>query len=339
MQSRTQEHGMVDVACALCGSAKHDAHYPLTRGAIVCCATCGFFFVSPRLHSEALLSKLQQWASQDVVDRERLRIAFDAQTIALYRGYLARISSSSAPGQLLDVGCSTGALLSVARDAGWQTYGVEIGHASANYARGVLGLSVTEGSLYSFNPPPASFDAIVFLEVIEHLEDPVGALKRIVSWLKPGGALLISTPNYDSLYRRCFGTDWWVVNCEDEHIQFFTAASLRRILEEAQLSITWQQIRGVDWAGMWSTWRTWRKCRGQKERLASRVPQTPVPAADVDGYHDARSRKEAIKATLATLGLLRFSRALLAKFDLLCSIPHLPTYAWGEQLIMIAVKK
>lgn len=339
MQSRTQEHGMVDVACALCGSAKHDAQYPLTRGAIVCCATCGFFFVSPRLHSEALLSKLQQWASQDVVDRERLRIAFDAQTIALYQGYLARISSASAPGQLLDVGCSTGALLSVARDACWQTYGVEIGQASADYARGVLGLSVTQGSLYSFNPPPASFDAIVFLEVIEHLEDPVGALKRIVSWLKPGGALLISTPNYDSLYRRCFGTDWWVVNCEDEHIQFFTAASLRRILEEQQLSITWQQIRGIDWAGMWSTWRARRERRGQGERLTHRVPQAHVPAADVDGYHEARSRKEAIKATLAKLGLLRFSRALLAKFDVLCSIPQSPTYAWGEQLIMIAVKK
>jgi 2-polyprenyl-3-methyl-5-hydroxy-6-metoxy-1,4-benzoquinol methylase len=318
----------VSVACAACGADVPQSRYPLERGAIVACQACGFSYVSPRLPGDWLQARLQHWAEQDVVDAERLRIAYDPATLQLYDRHLARLEAvCGRPGELLDVGCSTGAFLHAARQREWRGRGIEVGRASADYARS-QGLVVETGSLYDFHAIPASFDAIAFLEVIEHLEDPLGALRQIAGWLRPGGALLLSTPNFDSLYRRLFGTRWWVVNCEDEHIQFFNPATLRHALERTGFDVLYAGTRGLDVAGMWRNWR----------RPASASTTTVEHGAET-GYHAARHTKEGIKARLQRLGLLAAVRGGLRGMDGLMSSPMSPVYGLGEQLIFVARRR
>lgn len=318
----------VKVPCALCGSHACTLQYPLTHGAIVRCNDCGFCFVNPRMPSAHLVDKLQQWAEQDVVDQERLRIAYDPRTLALYTGYLKRMAALCPPGRLLDIGCSSGAFMHAAQQQGWAPEGLEIGRASARHAADRLGVPVHQGSLYDFDAAPGSYDAIVFLEVIEHLEDPLGALARIEQWLRPGGVLLVSTPNYDSLYRRLFGTRWWVVNCEDEHIQFFNRQSLEQALTRQHLQLRWTRIRGLDLAGMVQCWRARQPATSATEAASS----------DAQSYHGARSRKEAIKSALAGIGLLGLARGAMTAIDWATSLRHSPAHAIGEQLVMLAVK-
>ncbi len=318
----------VKVPCALCGSHAYTAQYPLTFGAIVRCDDCGFCYVNPRMPSAHLLDKLQQWAEQDVVDPERLRIAYDPRTLSLYTGYLKRMAALCPPGRLLDIGCSSGAFMHAAQQQGWSTEGLEIGRASARHAAEKLGVPVHQGSLYDFDAAPGSYDAIVFLEVIEHLEYPLGALARIEKWLRPGGVLLVSTPNYDSLYRRLFGTCWWVVNCEDEHIQFFNRQSLEKALAQHHLQVRWTRIRGLDLAGMMQSWRA-------RQPGAARMESADTEAQD---YYAARSRKEAIKSVLADIGLLRLARGALSAIDWATSLRHSPAHAIGEQLVMLTAK-
>jgi ubiquinone/menaquinone biosynthesis C-methylase UbiE len=63
------------------------------------------------------------------------------------------------------------------------------------------GLPIVIGDIYALALPENSIDAIVFLEVVEHLENPGAALKEIHRVLKPNGKLLMTFPN-DTVY-------WW----------------------------------------------------------------------------------------------------------------------------------
>lgn len=313
---------LIDVSCSQCGSNKRNYKYKLNNSSIVQCDSCRFLYVNPRISSEDIKKKLQEWAKSDVIDDERLRISFDKNTKIIYQQYLNRISQyiNKDIGTILDVGCSTGAFLSVAKNNGWQVKGIEIGRESAKYANSI-GIDVETGSIKNIEIEKEKYDAVAFLEVIEHLEDPKDALKRIYDYLKPGGALIVSTPNFDSLYRRIHKQKWWVINCEEEHIMFFNALSLQNALEETGFTVVDKVIRGIDIAGIVKSFK-----------------RSNAPTDSGQTYYSSRYTKEKIKIIFSKIGLISFIRLCLRGFDKLSSSKHSPFYAMGEQLVFIAIK-
>lgn len=321
------EGPLTEVPCPRCACRERRLRYVLRRGALVSCCRCGMTYVSPRLDDAHLERKLQLWSEQDVVDRERLRIAFAPETREYYARFLARISAhtSGTGRRLLDVGCSTGCFMTVARDAGWKVRGIEIGRAAAAYARESQGLDVSRGTLYSFDPGQATYDALTMIEVIEHLTDPRTALEQVRRWLCPGGLVLVTTPNFDSLYRRLFGTRWWVVNCEDEHIVLFTMATLEGMLRETGFEIVDRHIQNLDMLGLLREWRSGRTGRSVSDAAES-----------VENYYQARSAKTRVKAVIDRFGFLHVARALMRGLDATYSMRFSPTRGWGEQLVVVA---
>ena len=84
--------------------------------------------------------------------------------------------------------------------------------------------------------PPGSFDAAVMSEVIEHLFDPRVVLTAIRSALAPGGVLAITTPNFDAVSRFVLGKNWDVIS-PLEHMYYFTAQTLGRLLEQTGFEV------------------------------------------------------------------------------------------------------
>jgi 2-polyprenyl-3-methyl-5-hydroxy-6-metoxy-1,4-benzoquinol methylase len=319
--------GLVEVACPRCGANAARHRYRLVEGSIVTCRRCDLSYVNPRASSDRLQAKLQAWARQDVLDQERLRTAFDEGNLGHYRRLLDRLGRHAGAGRrLLDVGCATGAFLGAAREAGWRVKGLEIGEASARHAREQLGLDVERASLYDFGSPER-FDAIAFLEVIEHLERPKEALERIHALLAPEGLLLVTTPNFDSLYRRLFGSRWWVVNCEDEHIVLFNRATLTGLLEESGFEVLDLAIRGLDVGGL------------AREARASLRGRPASRAEAAQGYYESRAGRARLKRAIERVGLLAAARAGLRALDATFSWRFSPTHAWGEQLIAVARRR
>ncbi|MEA2353259.1 MAG: hypothetical protein QOJ14_1673, partial [Thermoleophilaceae bacterium] len=111
-------------------------------------------------------------------------------------------------GRLLDVGCGHGLLLDEARRRGYEVEGLELSAGAAAYARDVLGLDVHEHTLEEHRPADG-YAAIVMADVLEHLDDPVGALRRCRDLLRPGGVLCVVTPDPSSLTARIAGARWW----------------------------------------------------------------------------------------------------------------------------------
>jgi SAM-dependent methyltransferase len=112
--------------------------------------------------------------------------------------------------------------------------GVELSAWAAQRAR-QRGHLVYEGRLETQTFPAESFDAAVLLDLIEHVDSPRGLLRRCRALLRPGGLLFIGTPNF-GLYSR-LGERYPGLRTSLEHIHYFDAHSLERLLETEQFQV------------------------------------------------------------------------------------------------------
>jgi len=153
----------------------------------------------------------------------------------------ARAQLSTDPDSImfLDVGCSSGSVLSVARACGFNTHGVEPAPKAAETAAQIDGVEVFNGFLHDAQYPDNHFDIITLFEVIEHLTDPISLIKEIGRILKPGGLLLIGTGNGGSWTVQALGNKWEYFDIKKHggHISFFTPQSMALLAEKSGLKL------------------------------------------------------------------------------------------------------
>lgn len=111
-------------------------------------------------------------------------------------------------GRLLDVGCGIGTYLSLMRQLGWDVAGVEPSTEAAAVAREKSNLQVFVGTLEEAMFQNDTFDVITMHHVLEHLRDPLGTLSECLRILRPGGQIVVITPNIKSLGHTIFKKCW-----------------------------------------------------------------------------------------------------------------------------------
>lgn len=138
--------------------------------------------------------------------------------------------------RLLDVGCALGAMLEEAQKRGLRACGVDISADAVDFCQ-KRGLKVALGSLGSSKTAPLGqkFDIITAFEVIEHEHDPISMLRNMSGMLSRDGLVVISTPNFDNIWRKIMGR-WWVGFRHPEHLWFFTGQTLELMLHQAGFS-------------------------------------------------------------------------------------------------------
>jgi SAM-dependent methyltransferase len=132
--------------------------------------------------------------------------------------------------RILDAGCGSGRNMVELARRGTVT-GVELSSTSVSLARERGAGEVIEGSVLEMPFADDSFDLAVSLDVIEHLEDDLGALRELRRVVAPGGSLLVTVPAYQ-----------WLWSGHDEinhHHRRYTRRSLKRVAEQAE----WEQTR------------------------------------------------------------------------------------------------
>jgi 2-polyprenyl-3-methyl-5-hydroxy-6-metoxy-1,4-benzoquinol methylase len=132
----------------------------------------------------------------------------------LHPGGRAELDSASmylpapnAGARVLDVGCGSGVLLERMQSLGWNAEGLEIDIPAVEAAR-KRGVQVRAGTLHEQRYPTGHFDAVHMSQVIEHVHEPLEVLAECNRILKPGGKLVITTPNIESWGHKRFGGDW-----------------------------------------------------------------------------------------------------------------------------------
>jgi SAM-dependent methyltransferase len=132
--------------------------------------------------------------------------------------------------RILDAGCGSGRNMVDLSSHGAVT-GIELSDVSVQVARARDVGDVIAGSVLQMPFDSDSFDLAASLDVIEHLEDDLGALRELRRVVAPGGSLLVTVPAYP-----------WLWSGHDEinhHYRRYTRRSLQRVAEQAG----WQQIR------------------------------------------------------------------------------------------------
>ena len=129
---------------------------------------------------------------------------------------------------LLDVGCSSGAFISVAKKMGVDVTGVEPAEKPARAAK-KSGLDVHNGLLEEIQFPDAFFTVITIFEVIEHQKDPIALMKECSRLLRPGGMVIIRTGNSGSWTTRFMKARWeyFHIARHGGHISFFNPVSIK----------------------------------------------------------------------------------------------------------------
>lgn len=174
--------------------------------------------------------------------RQADRSARDART--LQRARLALdLLGASAPRRLLDLGCGPGVAAQAMVAAGWQVQGVD-GSPAAVYEARRRGIRADLADLDRWEPDGSVYDAVLALEVLEHLDDPGRLLARAREALAPAGAAVFSIPHERHLLRRIGHPRRPGLGVQDPaHRHCFDLASSRAILERCGWTV--QDYRDV----------------------------------------------------------------------------------------------
>ena len=142
--------------------------------------------------------------------------------------YLTRFGDLPAKAHILEIGCGTGHNLPMLSQFG-KVDAIEIDPTARSMASERLGKPVGAAPLPALpGVPRGTYDLIAVLDVVEHVEDDVGALQAMAQCLAPGGKILITVPAHAWM--------WSAHDVVNHHHRRYSKATLRRAIEQAGLS-------------------------------------------------------------------------------------------------------
>ena len=220
------------IDCPLCGSADHTALFEKQGFTFVRCEVCRLVFVNPQVREDVVLREYRTAETNDlwfdVLTSER-QLALDREKFAEVLDVLEPYRGA---GRLLDVGCSIGLFLDLARQRGWDGLGIEFAPRALAYARDEYGLEVLDVPLEEAGFESESFDAVGLLSVLEHTNEPRRMLADVGRVLRPGGAAYVVVPNVESLACRVLHERARTFDGRN-HLVYFSASTLRDCLDRS----------------------------------------------------------------------------------------------------------
>jgi len=227
--------------CNLCHTPAKGAMFAKNGYDLVRCPGCGLVFVGCP-PSAAELEELYSFASgyHTSFEDDHSPSAISQQGWARY--YLKLIERYKSAGRILDIGCSVGFFLEVAKRGRWETHGLEMSADSAEIARRKRGLEVEQGTLADSSYAAGSFDVVTAWDVIEHVTDPVDSMARMNRLLKMDGIVALSTPNVDGIFPRWSfrvapALNFWPHPEPPYHLFQFSKRTIRNLLEQSGFEV------------------------------------------------------------------------------------------------------
>ncbi len=231
-----------EVRCPLCNSSRSrvsrvkNGTFIREPFRIVSCCECELRYVNPRIVTEEIpflyddayyrgdgFDSSVRYDSVDLSSRWEYEFAFAS---------LENVLGSVRNRDILDVGCGSGPLLQLLKENGANAIGID-SSVSAVTLGVAKGLDVRHLHLSEVGTGIGPFDAVVMMEVIEHLTDPVDSLRRAAALLKSGGFLFVTTGNWSFVSIRR-GTPYIM---PEGHLSYFTPVTLAEAFRRAGLQV------------------------------------------------------------------------------------------------------
>jgi len=254
---------------------------------IVRCTSCGTAYAGNALLPFELNRYYRNLSKYDTVAGPQNIPPLDRERAALAVKFLAPIIGSVS--NVLDVGCSSGAFLSVLRDAGVKNaQGIDPAEHAPSAARRLFDISVTQADAEAYDQY-GNYDLVCLMAVVEHLRDPIKLLRKIGRQLRPNGRLLIEVPDAGAFDRigdtrqfEPFG------EFSNEHINFLSITNLRQLGLAAGLEVE-----------RWQPWRVLSGAPGMFVLLRPAAAPVALPGPDVGSTESRFSSDDSLKNYIA----------------------------------------
>lgn len=241
--------------CLVCGWETRK--FAQTKGHIIYkCSHCGFGYTD------------QLGAQAGEYHRDETYIQEEKLFENIFSKRIREVTKYIKTGKVLEIGCSTGLMLSILQKKGFKVTGVEISKKAAEVAqkRGIEVL-VSPFEKIKFDK---KFDLVIINHTLEHLEDPLKVLEKAKIILTPKGYLMIDLPNFESPLAKLLKRKWPHL-LPDEHLWHFTTKSFQIIFKKLDFKIL--TIKRA--SGIWDFGNPYKEVfyslKGFKKRFAKNI--------------------------------------------------------------------
>lgn len=162
------------------------------------------------------LSNLERFYREAVVRYDHLK-------------FLKTVCPDTRNRRLLDIGCGSAVFLKLAKEAGYDAFGLDLSERAAGLAATEVPDRIFCGTEEDLIAAGEAFDILVLLHTLEHVLDPYQYLRKIRSLLRRPGGLIIQVPNMESYQARLLGPRWYGLDCP-RHVCNFTLYALLYLL-------------------------------------------------------------------------------------------------------------
>ena len=194
------------------------------------CRDCGCIMADIAFEHEQYESSSYYTLSRKTIDD------IDNEWGFRWRYILNRIIQSGDSSSLLDVGAGNVYFVSLAsKEFGVNARGIEISTEEIRFANNVVGVELINEDIAQHL---ADYDIVTCFNVLEHVSDPQSFLSAVIARVKPGGILVLTTPNPDCIHARVKGIRNWNMVDPPHHINLFSRKSLDEILSNKNMQVT-----------------------------------------------------------------------------------------------------
>ena len=220
--------------CYICNSDKLRILERYHAAGLVKCTNCGFVFSKWIPTTEFLIAFYNEYPEYQ---------HWNAITSMRYKQIIEGFEKYRQTNNLLEVGSGEGFFLNQAKAHNWNVYGTEFIDRFIQRCR-ERGIIMHKGKLDVSNYAPQSMDIIIWIEVLEHINDPVEELKKFRTLLRPGGIVYLTTPNFNSISRHSLKERLNLISYPN-HLAYYTPATLKYLFEHNGFKKVRIQTTGV----------------------------------------------------------------------------------------------
>jgi len=226
--------------CNFCGNAQLSRFYERNDHLVVC-NHCGLVSNKSQMSLEAMKNFYNEDYFVCKKELEKGYRNYFEDRVNITRTSCKRMDiilkcSSFNKGKLLDVGCASGFFLEVARQRGWEVYGVDVSHFCKEYAKNNLAIHIESDLFLNVPYEDDFFEVVTMWDYLEHSMTPRQDLLKAKKILKKKGLLIIATPDISSIPSRISKENWIGIKLE-EHFYYFSKMILTNFLREQGFSI------------------------------------------------------------------------------------------------------
>ena len=233
------------LACPVCDSVKWMKRYKISDWDIVDCTECGFAKIDP-LPDRG--SRAECYSQEKVIERNIKQKSSSQKFSRVMKQMFGRLIKRNKSGifynklcrylspkaRILDVGCGDGGFLRIAKN-NFICTGIEISEYLASLARRQNDIKVITGNFLNTDFTNEKYDGITLISLLEHLDDPINAMKKCFELLNQGSILLMKTVNYNCLNRKIRKESWSGFRPPD-HMIYFNPSNLKSFLKKTGFS-------------------------------------------------------------------------------------------------------